>query len=1229
MTATAYSFAACLFLTLLSLARPANAQNTTTPPPYGQVSIASPTAASLGKYADIPVNNHTGIPEISVPFYTIQEGSLTMPISLSYHAGGIKVQEPASWVGTSWALNAGGVITRSVVGIPDESGTTNNGVFGHFSDYGYSNYWTTGGNPLFTVSGAAAPNDINFARGQYDGEPDLYFFNFNGYTGKFFFSDDRTPVVVDGQDLKIEYYYPRGTSAAVSGPRSGNIQGFVITVPTGDKYYFGITDTTAPNGASPVETTHSSAEGNTINDNVYSSYYLSKVVAADGVHTIKLTYAAEQYGYYTTSLSPITVTARNGGSLFATDYYHHEYSLVRNNIDGVRLAQISFSNGSVTFNPAASARVDLDEYLYDFVNTKAKALGSISIAAASGSPGSASTFCKQYDFTYSYYGGDTTPLARNMVATQPLSTDESRLRLDQIQEKACDGTVAANAWIFGYEGNFLPRRLSFAQDHWGFYNGQNGNSRLNTLIPTYYADPNNAVPSFTGANREADSVATRKGILTSITYPTGGSSAFVYESNDVWISYRTHSFELAYSKCIGAYCNPDSSEIKFNIAFSGNAYRFTLDYYRSGATGNVYAGRAWFGGASPSLNLSVARNSPLHAEATVIPAPGTRRYTLGADIAVSSGDNALVHVYEDKFRQVTENVLAGGLRIKSVTSRPNSVAPSITTRYTYRDGNGQSTATLYSRPRYVQVIRNDELAKYNFWYGYNSQGPDLYSYYKRSPKGCLCPLLSTVNDYLVSPCGILPLSTTQGNHLGYDQVTVSQPGNGRTDYYYYSAVPWLKNNHNDVCYRNVDPSVCDPTSPSMPVVPLPYDFSRGQLKYQRVFDGQGQLLKDIQYSYAYDSSKVVTPAYMVKYVGDAMFGNTYTRKSYWKTQTKVIENNLSAGQSWQSTIISTYASPYHREVVQTTQILPSGDTLITNNKYSFDFRVAACDSISDGTSLYMARCRACDAALNQQLQTANDLDQAHKYAIDNGLCRANARKSYISYRRTYLTDRSNVFQTRHDAARDAADTHLKPLLQLQDSYTNKPVETSHWKNHRLLDANYTTFGPSLSRPNIWYPFQQFNLFLTSPSATFAPASVTGNGISLDGRYATLPEATFSFDFGTLVQVIPKTGIVTSYLWGYGNTLPIAKAVGVRYTTLQAAYANSGSDLTALRRVPSLARAGVLLTTYTHRPLVGMLSQTDPTGRLVTYEYDVLGRLVRTRDEQGHILSQQQYHYTGQ
>src|SRR6187402_2739427 len=86
----------------------------------GHVSIASPTAASLGKYGDIPVGYHTGVPDISIPLYTVTAGSLKLPIGLSYHASGLKVQEPSSWVGAGWTLNAGGAITRTVVGAPDD-----------------------------------------------------------------------------------------------------------------------------------------------------------------------------------------------------------------------------------------------------------------------------------------------------------------------------------------------------------------------------------------------------------------------------------------------------------------------------------------------------------------------------------------------------------------------------------------------------------------------------------------------------------------------------------------------------------------------------------------------------------------------------------------------------------------------------------------------------------------------------------------------------------------------------------------------------------------------------------------------------------------------------------------------------------------------------------------------------------------------------------------------------
>src|SRR5688572_27352866 len=87
-----------------------------------KTAIASPTAASLGKYGDIPVGYHTGLPSISIPIHTVAEGPLQLPISLSYHAGGLKVMEAASFVGAGWSLNAGGVITRSVNGAPDDRG---------------------------------------------------------------------------------------------------------------------------------------------------------------------------------------------------------------------------------------------------------------------------------------------------------------------------------------------------------------------------------------------------------------------------------------------------------------------------------------------------------------------------------------------------------------------------------------------------------------------------------------------------------------------------------------------------------------------------------------------------------------------------------------------------------------------------------------------------------------------------------------------------------------------------------------------------------------------------------------------------------------------------------------------------------------------------------------------------------------------------------------------------
>ena len=80
----------------------------------------SPAVSAIQIFVDVPVSLYTGTPEISIPLYVLQTPQLQLPISLNYHASGLKVEEHASWVGAGWSLNAGGVVSRTIRGLADE-----------------------------------------------------------------------------------------------------------------------------------------------------------------------------------------------------------------------------------------------------------------------------------------------------------------------------------------------------------------------------------------------------------------------------------------------------------------------------------------------------------------------------------------------------------------------------------------------------------------------------------------------------------------------------------------------------------------------------------------------------------------------------------------------------------------------------------------------------------------------------------------------------------------------------------------------------------------------------------------------------------------------------------------------------------------------------------------------------------------------------------------------------
>lgn len=181
-----------------------------------RVGMPSPIAASLGKYGDIPVSLYTGTPNINIPLYEVKGRILSLPISLSYHASGVKVEEIPGWVGLGWSLDAGGVITRTVRGVPDDQ---SGGYHSTGNQLYQSGNWSN--NPPSTYL-ADLRSELA------DSEPDIFYFNFAGRSGMFIYGTNDTIRTIPYQKLRID-------------PIPG--VGWIITTEDGTKYTFDAVET--------------------------------------------------------------------------------------------------------------------------------------------------------------------------------------------------------------------------------------------------------------------------------------------------------------------------------------------------------------------------------------------------------------------------------------------------------------------------------------------------------------------------------------------------------------------------------------------------------------------------------------------------------------------------------------------------------------------------------------------------------------------------------------------------------------------------------------------------------------------------------------------------------------------------------------------------------------------------------------------------------------------------
>ncbi len=182
----------------------------------------SPNVMAMQKYGDIPVSAYTGIPDISIPIYTIKFKDITVPISISYHAGGIKVTEEASQVGLGWVLNAGGSISRNILGADDFNSATyfDNTILDFSNGQLVRDNVQTGCN--LNMINASVPNQntaYNYSILGYltgspvkDFQPDQFYYNIPGHSGKFILKRNMQAVMQKQENIQISCLAADGSS---------------------------------------------------------------------------------------------------------------------------------------------------------------------------------------------------------------------------------------------------------------------------------------------------------------------------------------------------------------------------------------------------------------------------------------------------------------------------------------------------------------------------------------------------------------------------------------------------------------------------------------------------------------------------------------------------------------------------------------------------------------------------------------------------------------------------------------------------------------------------------------------------------------------------------------------------------------------------------------------------------------------------------------------------------
>ena len=1091
----------------------------------------APTAAALGKYGDVPVSQYTGIPNISIPLYNIQSRDISLPISLSYHAGGIKVEEEASWVGLGWSLNAGGVITRSIRGLDD------------FRTNGYpvdpDAFPPSDSKNNYDGSGYYDSFFDGLCIGEEDGEPDLFFFNFGNYSGKFVLLRSSTPGNYDVQLLsqdriliEVLPYVAQGDEVPYS---------WRITTPDGFEYVFTVQEITEMKTGSSTTSAGEADEVSLSIDQPYTvnSWYLETITSPRG-EIVNFTYEEDEHRTRSLKSRSVTESKFVRGQVYYNCPGGPPCDLPTNPCDvsitysasqrinrNVYLSRIDFTNGHVEFETEDRDDMEKDPDSNISALKNPQRLKKIKIFMLGNSP---ENLLKEYSFEYEYFdaGGYS---ASNV--------EKLRLKLIGLQES--NGSDAIPPYQFFYEPTEeLPLKDSKSQDYWGYFNDQDNShinaylsaptpdlEILNTLIPSFglekvelplhvggawdvmkgwdnscagenKCDPNHEDFDFdacyecwdsqnriylNGANREPKETSMQAGILKKIIYPTKGSSEFEFEAHtysnfpaeDKWESKPT-SGPYSVQECTPGWSPQCSIVPSMSIEITEATFLFLFH-----SVARLCA----------SCNTSVLGN---YAEITKPGDPNFQTIEFKYEDLNSDGGNAYTYhylhpgVYELSVKAVEENSyvqmiptwsnpvlpvqpllskMAGGLRIKSITTHDGF------------DTNNDMVQTFdYTKVEGGQSKSSGRI-----------MSPPVHEYSLRKS-----PTISESGAWIIchtivrSSSSHLPLgSSAQGSIVGYDQVTVmtgTGGENGKSVYKYFNTEEQA-------------------TFPFFPDLPTRIFNSNGLLgmetHFRRNSGGTFDPVKEVEYHYNgkkfNDDLRSANPgSHTVLIDGIKLYAPTCSpTTSNW---TPLVKFYQTVSEWWRMT------KKIQRDFDQ------DGENLYVETITNYNY-----DEDTDGSM----------QLIKEELTNVDGINYTTEY--------------------TYPADYTygNIPWIDKMVDKHMHNLPIEVVSKLNDG--SSVLTTSGALNEYQL---LTTTDPQGSNVESVLPKTTHILETVQGIPNFTSSAPSG---VIQNPYAPRIQFDFYDEKGNIEQVKKENGQPISYIWGYGNSIPIAQIINADKTEI--------------------------------------------------------------------------------